>query len=162
MTSDPFFNLLQRLQQANVDFVLVGGFAAAVYGCTLVTQDIDICCDFSQENLLRLQKALDGIHPIHRMTPNRIKLELTIDNAVHFKNLYLDTDLGPLDCLSSIEGLGNFKQVVSVSRQIESEGIRLSILTLDALIKAKETINRPRDQQAVIQLKTIKELTKTD
>ncbi|VGO11701.1 hypothetical protein PDESU_00247 [Pontiella desulfatans] len=26
----------------------------------MATQDIDICCDFSEENLLRLQSALDG------------------------------------------------------------------------------------------------------
>lgn len=160
--SNPFSCLLGRLKQADVEFVLVGGFAAAVYGCTLVTQDVDICCNFSQENMLRLKTALEGIHPVHRMTPNRIRLELTSDNAGQFKNLYLDTDLGPLDCLSSIDGVGDFKQVKLASCLIETEGIKLHILTLDAIIKSKQVMNRPRDQQAVIQLKTIRELTKND
>ncbi|MBM4103662.1 MAG: hypothetical protein FJ263_06355 [Planctomycetes bacterium] len=35
-----YFTLLKRLYQADVSFVLVGGFAAATYGCTLFTQDI--------------------------------------------------------------------------------------------------------------------------
>jgi hypothetical protein len=157
--SDPFFGLLRRLEQADVEFALVGGFAAAVYGCTLVTQDIDICCNFSQDNLLRLKTALEGIHPVHRMTPNRIKLDLTADNVGQFKNLYLDTDLGPLDCLSTIDGLGDFKQVLGASRLIESKGMKLHILTLDALIKAKEKLHRPHDRQAVVQLKTIRKLT---
>lgn len=47
MTSN-FFNLLERLVKAGVDFIIVGGFAGVVYGCTYITQDIDICCDFSK------------------------------------------------------------------------------------------------------------------
>ena len=54
-----FFGLLKRLKEADVDFVIVGGFAGVVYGCTYVTQDIDICCDFSADNLLALQKAIN-------------------------------------------------------------------------------------------------------
>lgn len=128
--SNSFFSLLQRLKQAKVEFVLVGGFAAAVYGCTLVTQDVDICCNFSSDNLLRLKMALEGIHPVHRMTPNRVKLDLTNDNVGQFKNLYLDTDLGPLDCLSAIDGVGDFQRVLDSSCQIESDGMRLNVLTL--------------------------------
>ena len=80
MTSN-FFNLLERLVEAGVDFVIVGGFAGVVYGCAYLTQDIDICCDFSAENLLRLQKALHGLNPVHRMTAKRQKLELTKDKC---------------------------------------------------------------------------------
>jgi hypothetical protein len=35
--------LLHRLAEYDVDFVVVGGFAAIVHGSTLVTQDIDVC-----------------------------------------------------------------------------------------------------------------------
>jgi hypothetical protein len=154
-----FLGILKRLADAEVSFVVIGGFAATVYGCTLVTQDIDICCDFSPENLLRLQKALAGLHPVHRMTPNRKPLELAPDNLKWLKNLYLDTDLGTLDCLGFIEGLGDFEKAVKVSRKINADGLILNILTLDALIQSKEAMRRPRDLQAVIQLKTIREQT---
>ena len=152
-----FFELLKRLHQTDVSFVLIGGFAATAYGCTLFTQDIDLCCDFSPENLMRLQKALAGLHPVHRMTPNRKPLELTLENAAGLKNLYLDTDLGTLDCLSFVEGIGDFRQALKASREIETNGLTLSILTIDALIRTKEVMRRPRDQQAVIQLKAIRE-----
>lgn len=36
----PTLNLLVCLKQAKVDFVIVGGFATAIHGCTLVTQEI--------------------------------------------------------------------------------------------------------------------------
>lgn len=34
-------SLLRRLSQAGIEFVIVGGFAGIVHGCTYVTQDID-------------------------------------------------------------------------------------------------------------------------
>ncbi len=156
MSSD-FIKILKRLTQTDVSFVVIGGFAAAAYGCTLVTQDIDLCCDFSPENLMRLQKALNGLHPVHRMTPNRKPLELTLENAAGLKNLYLNTDMGTLDCLSFVEGIGDFGQALKASRKIETDGLTLSILTIDALIRTKEVMWRPRDRQAVIQLKAIRE-----
>ena len=154
-----FLGILKRLAETEVSFVVIGGFAATVYGCTLVTQDIDICCDFSAVTLLRLQKAIEDLHPVHRMTPSRKSLELTPDNIKEMKNLYLDTDLGVLDCLGFVEGIGDYEQVVKVSRKIESDGLILNILTLDALIQAKDAMRRPKDKQAVIQLKTIREQT---
>jgi hypothetical protein len=159
MTSN-FLDLLKRLVKADVNFVIVGGFAGVVYGCTYVTQDIDICCDFSADNLLRLQKALYGLNPVHRMTPNRQKLKLTEDNCTQLKNLYLDTDIGQLDCLSFINGIGDFQTVKGKSTLIEIDDIQLRVLTLDALIKSKKTMNRPRDRQTVLQLQAIKKLKK--
>jgi len=47
--------MLATLTQGDVEFVLVGGYAAVTHGVSLVTQDVDICCRFSKENLLRLQ-----------------------------------------------------------------------------------------------------------
>ena len=157
MKSD-FSTLLERLAQAGVHFVVVGGFAGVVHGCTYVTQDIDICCDFCSSNLLRLQKGLRGLHPVHRMTPKRIPLELTEENCGSYKNLYLSTDIGSLDCLSSIDGVGGYAAVKRASRQIEMGHTRLHVLTLDALIKAKRAMNRPHDQEALRQLEAIKKL----
>jgi hypothetical protein len=155
-----FPNLLGRLVEGDVDFVIVGGFAGVVHGCNYVTQDIDICCDFSPENLHRLQKALAGLHPVHRMTPNRLKLQLNEDNCRQFNNLYLDTDVGQLDCISFIEGIGDFKKVKKASQIIKAGKIKLRVLSIDALIKAKKAMNRPRDKEAILQLEAIKRLKK--
>jgi len=157
MTSN-FFNLLERLVKAGVDFIIVGGFAGVVYGCTYITQDIDICCDFSVDNLLLIQKALATLHPVHRQTADRKKLELTEETCCHFKNLYLDTDIGQLDCLSFIDGLGDYQKVKEASELIRVEDNQLRVLSLDALIKAKKAMNRPRDKEAIIQLEAIKKL----
>ncbi len=150
--------LLKRVSQAGIEFVIVGGYAGIVHGCSYVTQDIDICCVFAADSLLALQKALADLHPVHRMTPGRKPLELTSESAAQFTNLYLDTDLGRLDCLSTIEGLGDYDQVKQASEPIEVEGLRLNVLTLDALIQTKQALNRPRDREALHQLESIRQL----
>ncbi len=154
MSSD-LGNLLERLVKAGVDFVIVGGFAGVVHGCTYVTQDVDICCDFSAANLLALQRAISDLDPVHRMTPGRKKLQLTEQTCGQFKNLYLDTKIGQLDCLSFIDGLGDYNQVKRASRLIEVENVKMCVMSLEALIKTKRALNRPRDREAILQLEAI-------
>lgn len=158
--SNDFSNLLERLAGADIDFVIVGGFAGVVHGCWFLTQSIEVCCDFSPANLLSLQKALKDIHPVHRMTPNRKKLKLSEKNCKQFKNLYLDTDDGQLDCLSFVDGLGDYRKVKQASQFIRVEDMQLRTLSLDALIKAKKAMNRPHDKEAIRQLEAIKKVQK--
>ena len=141
-----------------VEFVIVGGFAGVVHGCTYVTQDIDICCDFSPANMLLLQKAISDLDPVHRITPNRKKLKLSDKTCAQFKNLYLDTKKGQLDCLSFIDGLGDYNRTKQESELIEVEDMKIWVLSLDALIKSKRALNRPRDKEAILQLESIKRL----
>jgi hypothetical protein len=156
--SDDFTNLLERLARAKVEFVLVGGFACVVHGCTYVTQDIDICCDFSVGNLMALQETLSDLQPVHRMTPKRQKLKLTEKTCRDFKNLYLDTEIGQLDCLSLIDGVGDYNQVKQASRTIKFGKVKIHVLDIDALIKAKKALNRPHDRLVITQLEAIKKL----
>jgi hypothetical protein len=150
-------SLLARLSAAKVRYVVVGGFAAVAHGVSLVTQDLDICCDFTVANLLRLQQSLADLHPVHRMTPRRIPLELSKDNAATFKNLYLDTDLGQLDCLSQITGVGGYDQVKRHSIRLKLPWGYCHVLGIEALIKGKEAMGRPRDRQAARQLQVIRQ-----
>jgi len=149
--------LLTRLIEHKMEFVLVGGYAAAVHGVTLVTFDVDICCRFSPENLMRLQKALADLHPVHRMTPAKIPLKLTPEGCRGLKNLYLRTDYGPLDCISEVTGVGGFDAVKKQSVTIKLPSGACRILGIDALIRSKEAIGRPRDKETVLQLKAIRE-----
>jgi len=149
--------MLTTLAQGDVEFVLVGGYAAVTHGVSLVTQDVDICCRFSKENLLRLQAALAGLHPRHRMTPQKLPLQLTDELCTGLKNLYLETDLCVLDCLSEVAGVGGFDGVLAHSLEIAFPGGRFRVLDLDRLIQAKEAMNRPHDQLTVTQLRAIRE-----
>lgn len=156
--TETFTDLLQRLANAKVEFVLIGGYACIVHGGTQTTEDVDICCTFTPDNLLRLQQAVADLHPIHRMTPQRLPLLLTAENCQQLNNLYLDTDLGQLDCISEVLGLGDFNHIETMCDVIETDGIHLKVLNRDALIQSKKSMDRPRDREAVRQLEAIKKL----
>jgi hypothetical protein len=151
-----FESLLMRLIEHHVEFVIVGGFAAVAHGSSLLTQDVDICYRFTPDNLLRLQEAMTGLHPVHRMTPKRLPLQLTSQACEGLKNLYLDTDLGQLDCLSTVAGVGDFEQAKAHSVEVPFPIGTCRILSLDALIAAKAAMGRPRDREVVKQLRAIK------
>jgi hypothetical protein len=150
--------LINLLQECHAKFVIVGGFAALAHGGSMVTEDMDVCCEFSPENLFRIQEAFVSIHAVHRMTPQRLPLQLDERNVAGLKNLYLATDLGQIDLLGRISGVGDFSDVWKDSVQVELNGKPCRVLSLDALIRAKEALGRPRDLQAVLQLKAIREM----
>lgn len=152
---DDLTDIIGKLLVAEVDFVLIGGLAAVTHGSSMMTQDIDICCDFSTGNLLRLQSALEGLNPVHRMTTNLVPLNLTEDNTNNLKNLYLETNIGQLDCLGEVLGLGNFETVKQYSEIVTIDGLSCRILRIEALITAKKAMGRSKDIETVRQLEVI-------
>jgi hypothetical protein len=148
--------LLDRLHAHDVEFVLVGGFAAVVYGGTLLTRDVDVCCRFTGTNLQRIQAALADLHPVHRTRPD-LPLALTPELCASLKNLYLKTDWGPLDCLGEVKGVGNFEEALKHSVIVELPFGECRVLSLEALIRSKQAMNREHDRITVRQLQAIKE-----
>lgn len=81
--------LLLRLIEADVDFVIVGGFGAVLHGSTLVTRDLDVCSILSNANVEKLRTAFKDLRPIHRLTPQRLSF---LDNPdPGFESLALTT-----------------------------------------------------------------------
>jgi hypothetical protein len=149
--------LLSRLKEEKLEFVIIGGVCGVLHGASLITLDLDICCRFDRQNLWRIESAVKDLHPHHRLTPNKLPLELTDELCDHLKNLYLNTDLGILDCLGEVSGIGNYEDVLkhSVSHRLSSGEVR--ILSLDALIASKSAAGREKDLDAVKLLQAIKE-----
>lgn len=116
-----------------------------------------MCCRFTPENLLKLQGAIADLHPVHRTVPSRPSLSLTAEGCVGLRNLYLDTDWGQLDCPGEVLGVGDYQDVVAQSIPVELAGGVCRILSIDALIRAKEAMGRPRDHEAALQLRAIRE-----
>jgi len=150
-------SILSRLVGHEVDFVIVGGYAAVAHGCTLVTMDVDVCCEMTPANLMKLQESLADIHPVHRMTPQETPLELTPAKAETIRNLYLRTDEGQLDCLGEVKGLGEYQDVLKHSDEFDLPFGKCRILTLNGIIEAKKAMDRPRDHETVLQLESILE-----
>ena len=145
---ESLIEILKRLHDAKVEFSLIGGLASRHYGVTLVTEDVDVCARFTPENLRRIESAFKEFHPRHRLTANKLPLELTDELCGSLKNLYLKTDLGVLDCLGEVAGVGNFDAVLRQSTLMKFPFGGCYVLNIEALIQAK---------MAVTQLLAIKE-----
>jgi len=151
--------LLSLLKEQEVEFVIIGGVCGVLHGASLVTLDLDICCRFTRENLRRIEAAVKDLHPRHRLAANKLPFELTDELCSSLKNIYLNTDLGVLDCLSEVSGIGNYEQVLqrSIPHTLSYGAFR--ILNLDALIAAKSAVGREKDLDALRMLRAIKERT---
>lgn len=153
--------LIERLCDADIDFVIVGGFAGVLHGSTLVTRDLDVCTVLSAENVTKLRETFHDLQPRHRFTPQRFSFLDNPEPGVALKNLYLETDLGPVDLLGSIKGLGEFESVRAASIEIELFGRSCRVLSIEGLIRAKQAMGRDKDMIAVKELRAIREaLTK--
>lgn len=149
------FEKITRLIMDNgVEFVLIGGFAAAVHGVTLLTQDIDICVPFDLENAARIIRAFRGYNPRHR--ENKRPLSEDVKCVSGLRNLYLMTDLGSIDMLGHVSGVGSYADVVRHAIEIEIFGGRCRVLDIESLIKSKREMGRVKDKETIRQLKIIK------
>lgn len=152
--------LIERLCDANIDFVIVGGFAGMLHGSSLVTRDLDVCAVLSSENVAKLRAALADLQPTHRFNPKRLSFLDTPDPGLGMNNLYLETELGPVDFLGSILGIGDFERVRAASIEIELFGRRCRVISLQDLIQAKEALGRDKDLIAAKELRAIAEKQK--
>jgi len=150
-----FDQLLQRLADAELEFVIVGGYAAISYGSSYLTRDVDICTALTEENVAKLRQALRNWNPRHRLTTKRLSFLDFPPPGQPLNNLYLQTDMGVIDILSSILGVGDFAELKSRAEELEVDGKRHLVISLEDLIQAKEALGREKDLLMAKELRAI-------
>ena len=148
-------HLLQRLAESGIDFVVIGGYAGVLHGSALVTRDLDICAVLTPENIERLREILKDLHPHHRLMPQRLSFLQVPKPGEPVNNLYLETDWGAVDILSSVLGLGDFERLKSKAEDFQLGGRRCRLIALGDLIHAKEALGREKDVLAAKELRAI-------
>lgn len=141
--------LLARLHQHGVEFVLIGGVCGVMHGSGLLTVDLDVCCRFGSVNLRRLESALRDLHPWHRLTTNQLPFVLTDELCLSLKNLYLQTDLGKLDCLGEVLGVGDYEAALRRSVEFNMSFGPIRMFDLETLILSKAATGRDKDKYAL-------------
>jgi hypothetical protein len=66
-----FASTLRALHDGGVEFILVGGLAAAVNGAPVNTFDIDVVHSRDPANIARLLPVLEALDAVFRMQPER-------------------------------------------------------------------------------------------
>lgn len=149
-------NLLKFLIKSPLDFVLVGGLAAVIHGCNQTTRDIDICLILSPEKIQALRGMLRPIHPKLRTSKEKLSFLEFPKELTDVKSLYLETDLGVLDAISHVEGIGGFYDVLKHAKEIRLFDGICHVISIDDLIKSKKALGRHRDLIVVEELEAIK------
>ena len=74
----------------------------------------------------------------------------------------LTTDLGIIDLLAEVSGIGTYADARSASVEVEAFGRRLWALDLRALIRAKKAAGRPKDLLILPELEGLLEAAQDD
>ena len=153
--------LLSALVGAEVEFIVVGGYAVAAHGYPRATKDIDICPNPSAQNLSRLAHVLDALdaEPIGlEEFEGELELKPDLEGLQGGGNWTLATALGRLDVMQHLEGLGaegggwNELRPHAVERPFL--GHDCLFCSYEDLIVMKRAAGRPQDEIDIQNMKT--------
>ncbi|MEO8434693.1 MAG: hypothetical protein ABI596_07340 [Pyrinomonadaceae bacterium] len=146
---------LTLLGRFKVECVIVGGVAATIHGSVLPTTDVDVCYARSLANLEKLANALQSVHAHLRNAPPDLPFILDAETLRRGLNFTFSTDIGSLDLLGEVRGVGYYEDALSESLIVELFGYPFAVIELGKLIEAKRTAGRPKDKVAVAELEAL-------
>ena len=150
--------ILRTLTEFGVEFVVVGGVAVQAHGYLRATADLDVVPNPTLLNLSRLGEALSDLDA----RPRRATLPVDVTDPQLLKRVPLAplmTRYGRLDLLNiaHVSGApGSFEELRDRALTVNLDGLALSIVGLDDLLRMKRAAGRPQD------LTDIGALTRTD
>ena len=149
--------ILRGIKEAGIRHVVVGGVAANAHGSPRITMDVDICYEPSSENRERLARLLARWHAYLRGVEPGLPLLLDARALLDSPVLTLTTDLGDVDVMHQVEGIGAYQKVEAASVDGTMLGVPIKVLALDALISAKKAAGRRKDLEALLELEALRE-----
>lgn len=149
---DPY-ELLGALQARDVSFVVIGAFARVVHGTREVTDGIDITPSMREENLARLELALEDLGARH--TKGK-KLDLRNPPAPAVE---LETRAGGLKLIPEPAGTRGYDDLRRrASREPLGRGLRPQIASADDLARMLGALDRDQDIERLLRLRRLMNL----
>jgi hypothetical protein len=139
-----FVEMLAALSDAGADYLVVGAHALAAHGFPRATGDLDIWVRPTAENAARVWSALERFGaPLHELEPPDL----------HSPEVVFQIGLPPsrIDLLTSITGV-SFDDAWQDRIVVTVVGHDVPIIGLDAFIRNKKAVGRPRDLADVAEL----------
>jgi predicted nucleotidyltransferase len=151
--SEPWLNtpelrlraLLERLTEAGVDFVVVGGVAVITQASPRFTKDLDICYAHEPANLERLGAALVGLGARLRGVDEDLPFVPDGRTLLRTQMLTLTTPDGAIDLLANPDGSPDYAALRRNASRVDLDGLTVLVASIDDLIAMKRAAGRPQD-----------------
>lgn len=138
--------LLKRLNESDVRYVVIGGLAVGAWGHVRGTDDVDIVPDPSSDNLERLAdvlERLDGRVVVgdRVLKPSAIRTFLKVGDKTLVR-----TDLGEIDVLQGLPQIPSFMELAPNATEVVLEEVQIKVCALADLRAMKRAADRPLDR----------------
>lgn len=138
--------ILRVLQDAEVDFVVIGGLASQAHGSPSLTGDIDICYERSPANLARLSQALKELAAIRRGDDAFARFPLDV-RALRSGDVFTtSTRFGVLDLLGNPDPGLSYAELRTRALSVPLHGRTVWVASLEDVIAMKRAAGRPKDR----------------
>jgi hypothetical protein len=151
-----FAKVITSLKEGGVEFIVVGGVAAAAHGAARATYDVDIVYQRTDANMQRIVDVLAPYSPYLRGAPRGLPFIWDLRTLQMGLNFTLITDLGDVDVLGEIGG-ERYEALLATSDLMPIHGHSCHCLTLEKLIMVKRTAGRTKDLEAIAELEALLE-----
>ncbi len=143
--------ILEVLAEYAVDYVMIGGLAAALHGSDMVTTDLDITPEAGAYNMARLSDALRSLHARIRSDelPDGLVFSHDAASLASAGVWNLVTDFGDLDISFVPSGTTGFVDLRRSALVIDVLGTTTQVASLPDIIRSKAAAGRPKDRIAV-------------
>jgi hypothetical protein len=145
MKFDPI-GLLRVLVDHEVEFVVVGGVAAAARGSPTSTVDLDVCYQRVERNLDRLAEALEALGARLRGVDEELPFILDAKALRAGDHFTLTTNLGDLDLLGTPAGTSGYEDLAAQATVVDLDGFTVQVAGIEDLIRMKKAAGRPKDR----------------
>jgi hypothetical protein len=149
---DPY-ELLGALQGRNVNFVVIGAFARVVRGTRELTGGVDITPSMREENLVRLEQALEDLDT-RRGDGAPLALRNLEEPVVE-----LETRAGELKLVPEPAGTRGYDDLRRrADREPLGRGLRPQIASTDDLARMLGALDRDQDVERLLRLRRLMNL----
>jgi hypothetical protein len=112
LTEPAFDQLLRRLSEAGVEFVLIGGLAVNAWGVVRGTKDVNIVIAPDIENLERVAEVAAALHGHVQTRESLLSSPPSIAALLASgERVAIETELGQLDVVQGLDGVPAYEDL---------------------------------------------------
>ena len=146
MNEPAFDELLQRLAEADVEFVVVGGLALNAWGVVRGTKNVDVVIATDSDNVKRVAEVAVAAGGHVQQGEAFLGTPFSIAAALAGgEQVAIETDLGRLDVVQGLDGVPSFGDLRSRATEAEILGSKVWVCSREDLRAMKRAAGRTRD-----------------